>query len=394
MDIRSLLQANNDKLLRLYKENLDITLALQATLIEDVLPHVRDELQLDADIVDWANEWLEDTASIFQFLRRHKFTRSFAMESIRQNLVWRINTIHPSIEEPPLGILHCLPSPVSDPFGRPIIVLKVSALAAEHSTDNFKHLLMPTIDHLQAHLKELNASQKRTETPILQYIVLLDLADVPIQHVDVKLIAWSMRDVIPRFPGMIAAVFMLNYSWTHSGLWTVAKRVLPAAALSRIFFPSKKELEEYFTPSCLPKEYGGNLPRLQDLGDPLRLNNPLEKGFSHSPSTPVPSQPCPQWPTRISPTSSRNPFFGYPTFSSSSKATPSFQPGRRRLRDLICTLAKMWWGRWRTHVSVLLWLVLALASARIWVKRGGLAKVRRGMGRTLVGSKDLWVTGL
>jgi hypothetical protein len=143
------------------------------------------------------------------------------MESIRQNLVWRINTIHPSIEEPPLGILHCLPSPVSDPFGRPIIVLKVSALAAEHSTNTFKHLLMPTIDHLQAHLRELNASQKRTETPILQYIVLLDLADVPIQHVvcslafpsysakfsrqDVKLIAWSMRDVIPRFPGMIAA---------------------------------------------------------------------------------------------------------------------------------------------------------------------------------------------
>jgi hypothetical protein len=61
MDIRSLLQANNDKLLRLYKENLHITLALQATLIEDVLPHIKDELQLDADIVDWANEWLEDT---------------------------------------------------------------------------------------------------------------------------------------------------------------------------------------------------------------------------------------------------------------------------------------------------------------------------------------------
>jgi hypothetical protein len=223
---------------------------------------------------------------------------------------------------------------------------------------------------------------------------------------------------------------MLNYSWTHSGLWTVAKyafiflqsmlshatisprRVLPAAALSRIFFPSKKELEEYFTPSCLPNgafglafypfkclckhtaEYGGNLPRLQDLGDPLRLDHPLEKRFSHSPSTSVPSKPCPQWPTRISPTSLRNPFFGYPTFSSSSQATPSFQPGRRRLRDLFCTLAKLWWGRWRTHVSVLLWLVLALASARIWVKRGGLAKVRGGMGRALIGSKNLWVTGL
>src|ERR1700691_5230331 len=87
MDIRSLLQANNDKLLQLYKENLDITTALQATLIDEVLPHVRYELQLDADAVDRANEWLGDTgefapipsgwnwylilhlASIFQFLR-------------------------------------------------------------------------------------------------------------------------------------------------------------------------------------------------------------------------------------------------------------------------------------------------------------------------------------
>jgi retinaldehyde-binding protein 1 len=109
------------------------------------------------------------------------------MESIRQNLVWRINTIHPSLEEPPLGILHCLPSSVSDPFGRPIIVLKVSALAAEHSTDDFKLLLMPTINHLQLHLKELNALEERKERPILQYVVLLDLAEVSIQHVVCKL---------------------------------------------------------------------------------------------------------------------------------------------------------------------------------------------------------------
>lgn len=187
------------------------------------------------------------------------------------------------------------------------------------------------------------------------------------------------------------------------------RRVLPAAALSRIFFPSKKELEEYFTPSCLPKgafrlafhqseflskhaaEYGGNLPGLQDLGDPLRLNRLIQKGSSHHPSIPVPSQP---WSTYISPTSPQNPFFGYPTFSNSSRAIPSFQPDRRRLRDLLRTLAKMWWGRWRTHVSVLLWLILALASARIWVKHGHLARVRRGMTRALARSKDIWITGL
>ena len=61
MDIRSLLKANNDNLLKLYKENLDITVALQRTLIREVLPHIRDELQLEENAVDWANEWLQDT---------------------------------------------------------------------------------------------------------------------------------------------------------------------------------------------------------------------------------------------------------------------------------------------------------------------------------------------
>ena len=143
-------------------------------------------------------------------------------------------------------------------------------------------------------------------------------------------------------------------------------------------------------------EYGGDLPRIEDLEDPLRLNNhPLPNGFGHPQFTntphPVSSQPIPQLPTHISPTSFQNPFFGYPTLSRSSQATPSFQPGRRRLRDLLLTLAKMWWERWRTRVSALLWLVVAIGVARIWAKRG---MGRLGvMGRGLAQWKDLWTTG-
>jgi len=45
------------------------------------------------------------------------------------------------------------------------------------------HLLMPTINHLQTNLKNLNAIKERKERPVFQYIILLDLADVSIQHV-------------------------------------------------------------------------------------------------------------------------------------------------------------------------------------------------------------------
>jgi retinaldehyde-binding protein 1 len=105
------------------------------------------------------------------------------MESIRQNIVWRINASHHMPVKSQLEIIHCLPSSVSDPFGRPIIVLKVSALVAEYTADTFKLLLLSTIDRLQAHLKKLNTSRDRKGRPIFQYIVMLDLADVSIQHV-------------------------------------------------------------------------------------------------------------------------------------------------------------------------------------------------------------------
>ncbi|KAF7964703.1 hypothetical protein HWV62_4053 [Athelia sp. TMB] len=201
MDIRSMLAANNSKLLEVYHENHTATVELQQTLLEDVFPHVMNELELgiESEAACWA--------------RRHKFTRSFAMESIRQNLVWRIQTIHPRAEAPPLGMLHCLPSDITDPFKRPIIVLKVSDLAAENGKEDLKDLLMPTIDRLQAHLKELN-KYAESGSPLLQYVILLDLADVSMQSMifqpdfirkDINLITWAMREVIPRFPGMIAA---------------------------------------------------------------------------------------------------------------------------------------------------------------------------------------------
>lgn len=104
------------------------------------------------------------------------------MESIRQNLVWRINNIYPKIGGPPLKLLHCLPCAVTDPFKRPIIVLKISDLGVDNGTEDFKTLLMPTIDRLQAHLKRLNGPGECKE-PVSQYIVLLDLAGVSMQSV-------------------------------------------------------------------------------------------------------------------------------------------------------------------------------------------------------------------
>ena len=59
-----LLQTNREKFKQLslqYTENLEAVLVLQGTLIEDILPSVTDELELDDESIWWAKEWLSDT---------------------------------------------------------------------------------------------------------------------------------------------------------------------------------------------------------------------------------------------------------------------------------------------------------------------------------------------
>ncbi|KAJ7121329.1 CRAL-TRIO domain-containing protein [Mycena crocata] len=369
-----LLKANCEKLLAQYAENQEAVLALQSTLLQDILPSVTDELELDADSIEWATEWLKDTCSLFQILRRNKFTRSFAMESIRKTLVWRFSHLWPP--SPPLStpIVHCLPPPARDPFGRPILVVKV--VSFNDSSDAYKPLIIRGLESLRLHLKRLNASHQSSAHPTLQYVILLDLKNLSTQSLNIDLVTWTLREVIPQFPGLLAAAFMINYSWAHAGIWSIAKRVLPAPALSRVFFPTQEELANYFSPSMLPKDYGGTLASLTELQDPLRTDPPspplAANGQAHSsaPSIVTVAAQAPPSITPIPPTSLLNPFFGYPV--SSSGGSPSLYHGRRRKRDLARTLLILAWRRWGRHIMACVWtlvFMLTVRGRRAWFVR-------------------------
>ncbi|KAF4620914.1 hypothetical protein D9613_000308 [Agrocybe pediades] len=286
MDTRSRLQTNRDALLEQYHSNLEDIYTLQDTLIRDILPSVTDELALTPEVQEWAKEWLSDTSSMFRLARRNKFTRSFSLEAIQKTLLWRIENLWPLEFPSPIPNLHCLPSDIRDPFGRPILVLEVTPV--DQPVDSQKRAIIRAFEQLRLHLRSLYDSSEDDARPPLQYVVLLDLAQLSLQSINIDLFTWSIREVIPRYSGMIAAVFMLNYSWTHSGLWSVFKRLLPETALSRVFFPSNKELVEYFSPAALPQDYGGNLPSLALLEDPVRpLPPPVRETPDSSPIEPA-----------------------------------------------------------------------------------------------------------
>ncbi|KAJ3982772.1 CRAL-TRIO domain-containing protein [Lentinula detonsa] len=364
MDTRLLLQANCDTLLKQYEANMKVVQELQSTLIEDVLPSIENELALDADQIFWAKQWLQDTQTIFQLLRRENFTRSFAIESIRKNLLWRFQKLWSLEPEIHLSRVHFLPSDVRDPLGRPIIVIKATSF--KDTSDTYNPLLIRAMEQFRLRLKTMNdVSDQRF--PVLQYIVLLDVGNLSVQSLSIDLISWVLRDLVPRFPGMLAAVFIVNSSWAHSGMWNIAKRVLPASAVSRVFFPSPKELVAYFTSSSLPKDYGGNLPHLYSLpGTPAAES--ASPSFRSDTKSYIANASIS--PTYLSPTSLLNPFFGYP--ASLSRGLPSLHHGRRRKRDLLRTLAVLLWPRWRRFITTCLWLVALIFAARLWFRRWSL----------------------
>jgi hypothetical protein len=107
------------------------------------------------------------------------------MESIRRILLWRLHNLSRFQHVPPPRNLHLLPPASRDPFGRPIVIMNDFASIDQlegANADDFRKSLKPTIERLRRYLTELNEAQGKRR-PVLQYVVLLDLEGVSIQHI-------------------------------------------------------------------------------------------------------------------------------------------------------------------------------------------------------------------
>jgi hypothetical protein len=207
------------------------------------------------------------------------------------------------------------------------------------------------------------------------------------------------------------------------------RRVLPSSAISRVFFPSRDQLLDYCSPATLPageastlsrsshsdlinnvvptSEYGGSLPTLDQIEDALRseyqrthtapscpsdfsaASAPASSSSSSRSTDPKVLQGpsikrSPSSSVFLAPTSPLNPFFGYPVITSSS-SPHTIRHVRRRRRDLVRTLAVLWWQRWGWGwgsrraiglVGVFILLVLSLIAAPARLKRIAISRLR------------------
>jgi len=125
--------------------------------------------------------------------------KSFSLEAIRRAVIWRLNNMWPLEPPSPIPNLHCLPA--YDPFGRPILVIKVIPL---EDTISQKHLIIKAFEQFRIYLKVLCDGVKDAREPTLQYVALLDLHQLSLQNIDIDLFNWILREVIPIYPGMVA----------------------------------------------------------------------------------------------------------------------------------------------------------------------------------------------
>ena len=117
-------------------------------------------------------------------IQRHKFTSSFALEAMRDTVLWRDQQLlsNPQEFSPPRRLAFCLQPPASDALGQPVVIIRPSALEGQApSTETLKCYLIYALEVLRKLLARLNSDA--SARPQLQVLVLLDMTDISVRTV-------------------------------------------------------------------------------------------------------------------------------------------------------------------------------------------------------------------
>ena len=127
-------------------------------------------------------------------------------------------------------------------------------------------------------------------------------------NLELELLPFLLDLLKNHFPGMIGVVYIVHYGWVHSGMWALAKRLLPQQALARIFFPSKTELPEHFDMDKLPIALGGDwdVPLNDETNNVMKIfARPNLHGVSYSSKGGKGAAEDPDWESNSAPPSPR-----------------------------------------------------------------------------------------
>lgn len=229
-------------------------------------------------------------ATIFRFLRRARFNEDAALSLLATTLKWRLRTdldmlslssLHPLYVSPPQHRppLFWMGSKFVDVYGRPCGVISLQSLerTEERTLDECKEYIVACMEIARRRISQLRGRHSNRRGPRdndtkaddpsaltdelqgpLQMVVAFDLKSSSMSNLEMELLPFLLDLLKNHFPGMVSAVYVLHYGWVHAGMWGLAKRILPAQALAKIFFPNEKEFcGEHFIRDNVPSPFGG-----------------------------------------------------------------------------------------------------------------------------------------
>ncbi|GAA5955131.1 hypothetical protein JCM21900_001620 [Sporobolomyces salmonicolor] len=290
-----------DAIVAQYHDNASIVREIQHQAVEELLPALKEELDLDEEAIIAAKALLNDRVTVFRFCRRARFSHHGALKLLHATLSWRLTSSLRTLTPASISSLY-LTNPLfffhpslMDRFGRPCAVLNLRYVqrTVDGALDALKDLVRLGWETGRRWLSDLSRRGRGDGEgePTLQMVVIVDLEGAGMSNLEVELLPFFMDLLKNHFPGMVGAIFVLNYGWGYAGMWQLAKRVLPNTALERILFPTKEDLLEFFDEDHLLVEHGGNVKYDYTPSNPIleRYGRPVHSTSSSAYPSPTPS---------------------------------------------------------------------------------------------------------
>ncbi len=242
-----------------YTSHIPAIEQLQKAAKSQIVDDVASQLQLNEEGKARVLVYLSDFANLFRFYRRSRFDEEQAISLLNATVLWRMRTdldllslgtlnplyVTPPAPNPPLFWVN---SGFKDLYGRPCGVINLRSLerTAENTLDQVKEYIVACMEILRRYTADLyrtsisddkkNDSNTDGKQTVLQASIAVDLAHSGMANLELELLPFLLDLLKNHVPGIVGAVYILNYGWIHAGMWAVIKRVLPQQALAKIFF--------------------------------------------------------------------------------------------------------------------------------------------------------------
>jgi hypothetical protein len=203
---------------------------------------------------------LHDPGLILRFLKRHKFDVNSTFEHLVETDKWKKENkvLGERIEEWEEGstnpYLHdgFIFFEGRDYFQRPIIVIKMSKYIKRED----KQILTDCFSFI------LEVGQLLHRHPFMQSVLIFDLSDASLSHVDFDLI--SVFSALQKYyPDAISVAYVYALPWILQATWNLVISILPQKTLSRIKLVPSGELTNFISADQLNVHLGGSLPLLE-----------------------------------------------------------------------------------------------------------------------------------